>query len=51
MRATGRHLRNRVKGVYYETRSAAQSAVENISGQGEYPQTDESTLNQGATSI
>jgi gas vesicle protein len=51
MRATGRHLRNRAKGVYYETRSAAEETFQNISGREECSEVDQSTLNQGATSI
>jgi hypothetical protein len=53
MRATGRHLRNKTKGYYYETRSAAECAMENMTGsQPAEGQQDASAYNQGlATSI
>jgi len=35
MRATGRHLRNRAKGAYYEGRTAVEGAVEGMTGAAE----------------
>src|SRR5439155_17215224 len=47
MRATGRHLANKSKGYYYETRSAAECAMSSITGESA-EQPDPSTANLSA---
>src|SRR5439155_978246 len=51
MRATGRHLANKSKGYYYETRSAAECAMQGITsaaGEAGQQQPEQSTANLSA---
>ena len=52
MRATGRHLRNKSKGYYYETRSAAECAMSGLTGVSQSQQTPAQTqMREAPTSI